>query len=75
MITLSYQFLFFDLEILDKLPKDDARVTFIYNTLQNIRQTLQKNYNSSLAIYHGKPEVIYKEANRQLQYKCRLCKP
>ena len=51
----------FDTEILDKLPKDDARVTFIHETLQNIRQTLQETYNSSLAIYQGKPIEIYKQ--------------
>ena len=51
----------FDTEILDKLPKDDARVTFIHETLQNMRQTLQETYNSSLAIYKGKPIEIYKQ--------------
>lgn len=51
----------FDSEILHKLPKDDARVTFIYNTLQNIRQILREKYNSSLAIYFGKPETVYRK--------------
>ncbi len=51
----------FDTEILDKLPKDDARVTFIYNTLQNLKQTLETKHNSTLAIYYGKPEDIYKQ--------------
>lgn len=51
----------FDSEILDKLPKDDARVTFIHETLQTMRQTLQDEYNSSIAIYHGKPLDIYKQ--------------
>ena len=37
----------FDSEILDKLPKDDARVTFIHETLQNIQSTLQKEYQRS----------------------------
>ena len=27
----------FDKEILSKLPKDDARVTFLFNTLQEMR--------------------------------------
>ena len=31
----------FDTEILDKLSKDDARVSFIYNTLQDSKSTLQ----------------------------------
>ncbi|WP_346883591.1 deoxyribodipyrimidine photo-lyase [uncultured Algibacter sp.] len=50
----------FDSEILEQLPKDDARVTFIHNTLQDMRKTLKKENNSSLAIYHGKPLDIYK---------------
>ncbi|WP_178984122.1 cryptochrome/photolyase family protein [Winogradskyella helgolandensis] len=51
----------FDTEILEHLPKDDARVTFIHQTLQTMRQTLQEDYNSSIAILHGKPEVIFKQ--------------
>ena len=49
----------FDTEILDKLPKDDARVTFIYETLQKMRKILQEKWDSSIALYHGKPENIY----------------
>ncbi len=51
----------FDSEILDKLPKDDARVSFIHETLQNIRQTLQNEFGSSFAMYYGKPKDIYKQ--------------
>ena len=50
----------FDEEILDKLPENDARVTFIYETLQNLRNTLQNEYGSSIAMYHGKPITVYK---------------
>lgn len=50
----------FDSEILDKLPEDDARVTFIHDTLQEMRNTLQAEQDSSIAIYHGKPIDIYK---------------
>jgi deoxyribodipyrimidine photo-lyase len=51
----------FDSEILDKLPKDDARVTFIFNTLQAMRSTLEKEQDSSIAMYHGKPIQIFKQ--------------
>ena len=51
----------FDTEILDKLPEDDARVTFIYETLQHMRDTLQNEHESSIAIYHGKPIEVYKQ--------------
>ncbi|TXE10791.1 deoxyribodipyrimidine photo-lyase [Gelidibacter salicanalis] len=51
----------FDPEILDELPKNDARVTFIHDSLQTMRDTLQDKHGSSLAIYHGKPLEIYKQ--------------
>ncbi|MFV8225674.1 cryptochrome/photolyase family protein [Christiangramia aquimixticola] len=51
----------FDPEILDNLPKDDARVTFIYETLQKIRKTLQEEYGSSIAIYHDQPKKVFTE--------------
>lgn len=50
----------FDSEILNELPKDDARVTFIFETLQKMRNELQE-YGSSIAIYHGKPEEVFKK--------------
>ena len=51
----------FDIDILDKLPENDARVTFIHDMLQKMRSQLQENHNSSIAIYHGKPIEIYKK--------------
>ncbi|TXD84260.1 deoxyribodipyrimidine photo-lyase [Subsaximicrobium wynnwilliamsii] len=51
----------FDSEILDKLPKDDARLTFIFNTLQKMRSELQEKHDSSLAMYHGKPKAIFEQ--------------
>ena len=54
----------FDTEILDKLSKDDARVTFIYNTLLDLKSTLQ-DHGSSLAIYYGKPLEVFKKLTAQ----------
>ncbi|MUU78335.1 cryptochrome/photolyase family protein [Winogradskyella endarachnes] len=51
----------FDTSILEKLPKNDARVTFIFETLQGLRQTLQDEHGSSIAIFKGKPEDTYKQ--------------
>tara|TARA_R110002033_G_C3880311_1_gene237975 strand:+ start:630 stop:1937 length:1308 start_codon:yes stop_codon:yes gene_type:complete len=51
----------FDSGILEKLPKDDARVTFIFDTLQKMRNTLQDEYDSSIAMFHGKPNAIFKK--------------
>ena len=42
----------FDQEILDKLEdKNDARVTFIYNTIENLRSQLHKHGSSLLVLY------------------------
>lgn len=51
----------FDVDILDALPQNDARVTFIHQTLQGMRDTLQSHYNSTIAIYYGKPQEIFKK--------------
>jgi deoxyribodipyrimidine photo-lyase len=49
----------FDEDILDKLPKNDARLTFIYETLQEMRVTLEEAHESSIAMLHGKPVAIF----------------
>lgn len=49
----------FDTNILEYLPKDDARVSFIFETLQSMRTALQDEHDSSIAIYQGKPVEIY----------------
>ena len=51
----------FDSEILDDLPEDDARVEFIYNTLQDMRKPLRDDHDSGIAMYHGKPEQVFKK--------------
>jgi deoxyribodipyrimidine photo-lyase len=50
----------FDTNILDELPGDDARVTFIYETLQNMRSKLQEE-GSSIALYYGTPTEVFKK--------------
>ncbi|WP_299242373.1 deoxyribodipyrimidine photo-lyase [uncultured Aquimarina sp.] len=50
----------YDQDILEKLPKDDARICFIYDTLQHIRKDLQDNQGSSIACFIGKPLEIFK---------------
>lgn len=51
----------FDKDILDTLPRDDHRVTFIFETLQNMRNTLQNQYDSSIGFRYGRPEEIFKQ--------------
>ncbi|TWR24523.1 deoxyribodipyrimidine photo-lyase [Mucilaginibacter achroorhodeus] len=51
----------FDREILDDLEeKDDARVTFIVETLEDLNKDLHKHHSSLLAVY-DKPEHAWKE--------------
>jgi deoxyribodipyrimidine photo-lyase len=51
----------FDSEILEKLPKNDHRVTFIHKQLEKINKFLKEKYKSSLSVYYGKPTEIYKK--------------
>lgn len=50
----------FDEEILSKLPKDDSRVSFIHQELENINNQLKK-VGSSLSVFHSKPIDVYKK--------------
>lgn len=49
----------FDTEILHKLPKDDARVGFIFETLQNIHTNLKEHFGSGIALYFDSPERVF----------------
>lgn len=59
----------FDKDILSKLPKDDARVTFLHNTIQTMCIQLQKENNSSIAMYDGKPLDILKRLTEEYEVK------
>ncbi|AUC22250.1 deoxyribodipyrimidine photolyase [Polaribacter sejongensis] len=48
----------FDEEILSKLKKDDARVSFIYQEIAHIHEKLVE-IGSVLEVYQGKPKEIY----------------
>jgi deoxyribodipyrimidine photo-lyase len=54
----------FDEDILHKLPKDDARVSFIHQELENINKQLLK-INSGLSVFHGKPIDIFKKLSEK----------
>ena len=49
----------FDTEIISSLPKDDARITFIYSALKSIDDQLKK-LDSSLLVKIGKPIEVWK---------------
>ncbi len=50
----------FDTNILDELPRDDARVSFIYQELKKLDAELKK-LGSSLLVKHGDPEKIWSD--------------
>ena len=50
----------FDQNILDKLAVDDARITFIYQTIEDLKTVLQKQ-GSDVLVKYGKPETVWPE--------------
>ncbi len=50
----------FDKQILNKLKKNDARVSFIFDSLQKLRSKLISTHGSSLAILYDNPENAFK---------------
>ncbi|MFS4457351.1 cryptochrome/photolyase family protein [Maribacter sp. 2304DJ31-5] len=54
----------FDDNILDKLPKDDARLSFIYKTLKDLDAEL-KNQRSSLLVKKGTPIQVWQDLTNE----------
>jgi deoxyribodipyrimidine photo-lyase len=52
----------FDTNIIDELNKDDARISFIYKTLQKLNKKLHE-HKSSLLTLQGDPLQIFKKLN------------
>lgn len=48
----------FDTDILERLPEDDSRVTFIHDRLSQIQNQLKK-FDGSIAVYNGKPIEVF----------------
>ena len=47
----------FDPEILEKLPKDDARLNFIYEQLKDLNDSLDTN--QKINTYYGRPQQVF----------------
>lgn len=58
----------FDQQILSELPKEDARVTFIYESLKNIQNELTE-IDSSLCVRSGNPAEVWKSLFREFEIK------
>jgi deoxyribodipyrimidine photo-lyase len=56
----------FDTSILDKLPKNDARVSFIIKELRSMNEHL-KSFDASIDILHGKPIEVFESLIKKYQ--------
>ena len=54
----------YDTEIIDKLPKNDHRLTFINNALGGINNAMKRN-RCSVGIYRGTPKAIFNKIIRE----------
>ena len=54
----------FDTSITDKLPNNDRRINFIFDNLSKIDLELKNKFNSSINVFKGEPEEIFKELIR-----------
>ena len=55
----------FDPEILDQLPSNDARVSFIHNRLTQLSNTLKLKFKSGISFYYGKPVEVFTNLIKQ----------
>ena len=62
----------FDTNILKKLPKDDKRVTFIYQSVLKLKGQLQ-NIGLDLAIFYGNPKDIFDLLQKKYNFDEVLC--
>lgn len=61
----------FDKNILNKLPKDDVRVSFIYKSVLQLKEKL-KNLGLDLAIFYDEPKNVFKNL-KKLDFDEVLC--
>lgn len=59
----------FDTEILEDLPRDDARVSFIHNQLKSIHNHLS-SLNSGLDVYRGSPKEVFQSIVDKYDIEC-----
>ena len=50
----------FDSDILDRLPKEDPRVCFLHQRIEELNQKLAKS-NKKIHVYHGKPIDVFRK--------------
>jgi len=61
----------FDINILNKLPSTDKRITFLYQSVLKLKKSLQ-GIGLDLAIFHGDPEALFR-AFKEKGFEKVLC--
>jgi len=51
----------FDTEILENLPKTDAKVSFIHEQVQKLSNQLSTDYGSGIAQFYDTPDAVFKK--------------
>ena len=49
----------FDIDILKKIPKDDARISFIYSELKAMNTHLE-SFGTEIKMFHGNPKEVFR---------------
>lgn len=62
----------FDKNILDKLPRNDARVHFIHQQITQINQQL-KEYNSAILTFFSTPSEVFKKLSDEMEIEAVYC--
>lgn len=62
----------FDPKILNQLPKDDARISYIHQLLNDINTKL-KAYNKSIAVFFDNPLTVFEKLNSENNLKSIYC--
>ncbi|MGO3707029.1 MAG: cryptochrome/photolyase family protein [Mesonia hippocampi] len=57
----------FDPEILENLPKNDARLSFIFKQLEALKKILREKNNTNISVFYGNPLHIFKKLTQQYQ--------
>jgi deoxyribodipyrimidine photo-lyase len=55
----------FDLNILKELPRDDARVTFIWDCIDKINARLKSISGGEINVFHGEPNEVFRQLLEQ----------
>ena len=62
----------FDTNITDSLPENDARVEFIYESIQQMQNALRQRHRNML-VYKGKPLEVFKKLTEEYQIEAVYC--